>query len=62
MKKIEDYRQHAEECRQLAVRARSEDERLMLEKMADTWESLAKAREVQMARAERMKKLDEIGP
>jgi hypothetical protein len=62
MKKIEDYRQHAEECRQLAARARSEDERLMLEKMADTWESLAKAREVQIARAERMKKLDEIGP
>jgi hypothetical protein len=62
MKKIEDYRQHAEECRQLALRARSEDERLMLDKMADTWEALAKGREAQIARAERMKKLDEIGP
>jgi hypothetical protein len=30
--------------------------------MADTWEALAKGREAQIARAERMKKLDEIGP
>jgi hypothetical protein len=41
MKKIELYRQHADECRMLASKASSPEHRLMLEEMAHTWESLA---------------------
>ena len=45
MKTIEDYRQHADECRQLASRARTPEERDMILNMAATWEVLAKSRE-----------------
>ena len=45
MKTIEDYRQHADECRQLASRARTPKERDMILNMAATWEVLAKSRE-----------------
>jgi hypothetical protein len=50
MKKVEDYRQHAVECRQMANRSRSPEERAMLSNMADTWQSLASDREAQLAR------------
>jgi hypothetical protein len=36
MEKVEAYRKHAEECRTLAERARSPDEREMLLNMAKT--------------------------
>ena len=45
MKTIEDYRQHANECRQLASRARTPEERDMILNMAATWEELARSRE-----------------
>ena len=45
MKTAEDYRQHAEECRQLASRARTPEERDMILSMAATWEELARSRE-----------------
>jgi hypothetical protein len=54
MKKVEDYRQHAQECRLLGRRARSPDERAMLMNMADTWESLAADRVAQIARQQRL--------
>jgi hypothetical protein len=41
MKKIEDYRQHAQDCRLMANRSRSPEERAMLTNMAQTWDSLA---------------------
>jgi hypothetical protein len=44
MKNVEDYRRHAEECRQLAARARSPEEREMILNMAITWEELAEGR------------------
>lgn len=40
MKKAEEYRAHADDCRKLATKA---DEQLL--KMVDTWESLAIDRE-----------------
>ena len=39
MRKIEDYRKHAEECRLMLARSRTEDERQMLLNMAATWDS-----------------------
>jgi hypothetical protein len=55
MQKVEDYRKHAEECRALANRARSPDERNMLLNMASTWDDLAKTRLSQIAQEKRMK-------
>ena len=44
MEKIINYRRHADECRALASRARSSEERTMLIEMADSWEALAATR------------------
>jgi len=43
MKKIEEYLEHARECRAMA-RVASEAHRAQLEEMARTWEQLAEAR------------------
>jgi hypothetical protein len=53
MKKVEDYRQHATECRMMASRSRSPEEKTMLMNMAATWESLAADREAKIERQER---------
>ena len=45
MKKAQDYRDHAIECRALARKARSEEERVQLLTMAATWDGLAAERE-----------------
>ena len=42
MKTIEEYLRHAHECRTLASRARSPEERETILNMAATWEGLAK--------------------
>ena len=44
MKKIEEYRAHADECRVLAKRSKTQVDREMLLHMAATWESLADGR------------------
>jgi hypothetical protein len=54
MKKVEDYRGHAEECRILARRARLPGEREMLLNMAHTWDTLATNRVDQIAREARI--------
>jgi hypothetical protein len=54
MKKVDDYRQHADECRQMANRFRSPLERDMLVDMANTWDSLAVDREAHVARQRRL--------
>jgi hypothetical protein len=41
MEKASEYREHAEECRMLAQRAKSGEDRAMLLNMAEIWESLA---------------------
>jgi hypothetical protein len=61
MKKIADYRQHAKECRLLADRSRSLDERPMLMNMADTSESLAVNRAAHIARQGRLAALEAPG-
>jgi len=45
MKTVQEYRQHAEECRELARRARSPDERQALIEIAASWDRLADGRE-----------------
>jgi hypothetical protein len=54
MEKVEDYRSHAEECRTMARRARSAQERDMLLNMARTWDDLSIHRAEQIARQKRI--------
>jgi hypothetical protein len=51
MTKIEEYRAHADECRTLAHRARSEDKALMMD-MASLWDGLM-SRQARMDAMER---------
>ena len=44
MKKASEYRKHAQECRQLATRMDSGEQRDQLLEMALTWEKLAEDR------------------
>jgi hypothetical protein len=53
--KVEDYRQHAEECRMMARRSRSPEERDTLLNMAHTWDDLATRRAAQIAQKQRLK-------
>jgi hypothetical protein len=57
MKKAEEYRAHAEECRALAGRG-DQNTRQQLLKMADTWELLAVDREKDIARQARLQALE----
>jgi hypothetical protein len=58
MRKVEEYRRNADECRQLATRSSNEEARTQLLQMAETWEGLARDREEQIARQERMSALE----
>jgi len=49
MKKIEEYLNHADECREMA-RTASPDRRQKLEEMARTWEQLAASRKRRLGR------------
>jgi hypothetical protein len=61
MKKVSEYREHAEECRVLARAAASPQHRDMLLNMASTWDALADDRQKANARQDRLTKL-EPGP
>jgi hypothetical protein len=54
MNKIEEYREHAHQCRVLAGRATSAAHRHMLLSMAATWDSLAVNREANQVRRKRI--------
>jgi hypothetical protein len=45
MLRLEDYQQHADDCRRMAGTTKNPDHRKMLEDMADAWEALASERE-----------------
>ena len=67
MKKVEDYRAHAAECRALARNTSNEEQREGLLKMAETWEGLAQDRLAQTARDKRIdalsgRNIPEAGP
>jgi hypothetical protein len=57
MKKVEDYRAHAAECRSMANHARSPEDKAMLMNMA--WESLAVDRQAHLDRQARIAELEE---
>jgi hypothetical protein len=44
MKKVSEYKEHAEECRALARTSKSAEHREMLLNMAATWDALADSR------------------
>jgi hypothetical protein len=56
MKKVADYRRHAEECRTLLKGAKTPEHREMLLNMAETWEALAGAREKKLAQGGKAEK------
>jgi hypothetical protein len=58
MRKVDEYRRHAAECRQLAGAASNPETRRQLLDMADTWDGLARDRQEQLARDERINALD----
>jgi len=62
MKKAAEYRAHALECHRLAAHATDAAQRAMLLRMAETWENLAKGREEDVARQERVAGLEIKGP
>jgi hypothetical protein len=59
VKKASEYREHADECRQLAKKAATADHRAVFENMARTWETLAKSREQRILRERRMEVLEQ---
>ena len=61
MRKVEEYRQHAGECRQLATMSSNAETRTQLFRMAQAWEGLAHDREEQIARQERIAALEAKG-
>ena len=61
MRKVEEYRRNADECRQLATKSSNEETRTQLLQMAETWDGLARDRQAQIARQERMSALEGNG-
>jgi hypothetical protein len=53
MKKVEEYLEHAEQCRTLATRGNANTRQQLL-KMAQTWEQLAADRQAQIGRQSRL--------
>jgi hypothetical protein len=49
MRKVSEYEQQAEKCRQQARATRNPEHRRQLEQMAETWAMLAKERTRQLA-------------
>jgi hypothetical protein len=59
MRKVEDYKKHAEECRTMARNTVNEEQRQGLLQMAETWDGLAEDRIAQLARQRRIGDLDQ---
>ena len=55
MRKIKDYKKHADECRAMARKVIPGEQRDLLLNMAQTWESLATERERQIHLADTIK-------
>jgi hypothetical protein len=59
MKKVGEYRAHADECRSMANRSRSTEDKAMLLNMAATWESLALDRQARIEKLETPRSLSD---
>jgi hypothetical protein len=62
MRKISEYKVHAEECRRLAAGTSNEEHRAALYKMAETWESLAEERAERFGQQRRIAALEDPAP
>jgi len=60
MRKIADYKKHADECRFMAASAR-EDQKVTLLEMAKTWDMLAEDRERVLEQKSRIDALGIVG-
>ena len=60
MLKVDDYRQHAAECRRLAASAALPHLREELAKMAEAWDALANQREAILANKLRPSPFDKL--
>jgi hypothetical protein len=58
MKKVSEYRDHAEECRKMAAGTSNEEHRAALFKMAETWDSLAEERTERLRQQQRIAALE----
>jgi hypothetical protein len=61
MKQAAEYLRNAQECRRLIATVRDPQQKAMLQKMADTWESLAADRERRVRQKQRIADLEEEG-
>jgi hypothetical protein len=59
MKKVEDYKRQADECRAMARATSNEEQRQGLLAMAETWDGLAANRTTQVERQKRIDALDQ---
>jgi hypothetical protein len=59
MKKVSEYRKHAEECRELARRSKTQAQREMLLNMATAWDSLADGRAKKIEKQGRLVSIDQ---
>jgi hypothetical protein len=50
MRKVSEYEQHANECREMARKMRNQHHKKQLEDMAQAWEMLARERAKQLAK------------
>jgi len=48
MRKLSEYKFHAEECRKMAAAMKNAEHKKQLQEMAETWEMLAAEREKQL--------------
>ena len=58
MEKASEYRRNAQACRDMARTTGSPEHKTMLENMAEAWETLAKNRELTIARRRRIADLE----
>ena len=58
MKKVDDFRKAAADCRRMAGTAHDGTVRKMLMQMAEKWDALAVEREMDVARQERIRALN----
>jgi hypothetical protein len=58
MDKVSQYRGNAQECRRLCASVTDSQQKAMLERMAETWESLAADRERRAAQKQRIADLE----
>lgn len=58
MEKASQYQRNAKECRRLLASVTNPQQKVMLERMAETWESLAADRERRAAQKQRIADLE----